>query len=764
MALPNLVDCCGFEEGGYTDNAFSAGSHDYTDVGGGLGVSFIAGRHAGSRYAMRVEGGGGVKANGSEVGKVRIGSGWLRHHGGMGGNHTALDLSNGAGSVIGFDSSSRIFANAGGGVVTGPTVASDAWVHVAWFLDTRANPTVLKWRVDLVAQTDATWATATWTPGPYFYNGGAGVGFDYDDFVFSRTEADHPLGKYKICGGFCAADGAHNVGSGDFEDESAVNFTNGSTTAWTHLDDPPNSSDWISQRAGDGAAYLEFVPTQQTLRDRVDGVYAAVVSRKEGIIGDNQFQFKILVDGALDVVYSGSGQWNVDKVNWKFYPTKPLGGRWSQATVNAMRYRLGYMTDVSPSNEYWTLFTEQAFAEDTADLPIGNVAPNPRLLIEYFTNDPTTFGPSQLDGIITDAVNVGWSWYSRRPAKAFFTLRQNSIHNVRLLPLKHHIRIWFVNETAGNEPVLVYTGRLNEPDSSGQDVIWSVWNYLADLSLSRSGYRVLYPQKKLGTEIALPEWTLARTAVFSILNHVATGTIEDPLDTGGAVEIKTDTRFGVIDVPRLLLMFDLTEIGRANTINNVVYEISREPPHVFNFWKNRGSPTPLSGYRLHFPGNIRDYRHVPGFASLRNDLATIGATAAGGATEVVRTDEVNAAEWGRRQDVFSIKTLAGLAGAPTEQDAQAAITARAVKEATVLSKDLMVDIASNLPTPNETGELDLFLPFRLGNTEWDLEDTVRIQIKRGKDNIDTDYRIVGIRGLQNASGYHGQLFLTLPTA
>lgn len=375
-------------------------------------------------------------------------------------------------------------------------------------------------------------------------------------------------------------------------------------------------------------------------------------------------------------------------------------------------------------------------------------SPNPRLYIEILTNNGTTFGPAALDGVISNALKVGWSWYSRYPANAFFTLRQDDAQNLRLLPLRHHIRIWYVHDGTGTV-VEVFNGRLNEPDSSGDDVIWTANNYLAELALSRSSYRTLYPQKKLGSEIVTPEWTAARTATFSLLNHITTGSIQDPLALDGVTLIKTDSRFGVIDVPRLLMFFDLTEIGRANTTNNVVFEVTRTRPggaHQFNFWKNKGSA--LTGRRLTFPGNIRDYRYVPGYLQLRNDLATIGTTSGGGATEILATDEANAATYGRRQDVFTIKTLSGAAGGATEQDAQVAITKRAVKEATNLSRSLQLDVRP-----------DLFEPF----TGWDVDDTIPVQISRGRDTIDASYRILGVRGLLDGQGYKQQLFVQLPT-
>lgn len=392
-----------------------------------------------------------------------------------------------------------------------------------------------------------------------------------------------------------------------------------------------------------------------------------------------------------------------------------------------------------------TLNTWQILEATVETLP--GVSPSDgQLIIEYFTNNGTTFGPSTLDGVIHDAVKVGWSWYSRYPANAFFTLRQDSIHNSRLVPLLTHIRINYVNPGTGHR-VVVFTGRLTEPDQSGEDVVYSAWNYLAELSLSRTGYRTMYPNKRIGTEIAAVEWAAAKAQTYSLMGHVVTGTIEDPLGLDAVTPIKTDQRFGVIDVPRLLLMFDLTEIGRANTQNNVTFGISRTAPFTFSFLKNAG--THRAGRKLTYPGNVRDFRFVPGYASLRNDLATIGTSTDGGPVEIVKTDETNAATYGRRQDVFTIKTLAGVSGAATELDAQNAVTARAVKEATALSNMLVLDVRPGLVEPFDG---------------WDIEDTVVVDVNRGRTVLNATYRIVGVRGLMDAGGYHPQLIVQLPTA
>ena len=99
--------------------------------------------------------------------------------------------------------------------------------------------------------------------------------------------------------------------------------------------------------------------------------------------------------------------------------------------------------------------------------------------------------------------------------------------------------------------------------------------------------------------------------------------------------------------------------------------------------------------------------------------------------------------------MFTIKTLAGQVGGATESDAQHAITARAVKEATSLGKSLVLDVRPELVEPFDG---------------WDIEDTMRVEVNRGRVAIDEVYRIVGARGLLDERGYHPQLFVSLPTA
>jgi hypothetical protein len=263
--------------------------------------------------------------------------------------------------------------------------------------------------------------------------------------------------------------------------------------------------------------------------------------------------------------------------------------------------------------------------------------------------------------------------------------------------------------------------------------------------------------------VVTPEWSRdessgkfvnygAKVQEHSLMNHIATGTIQNPLDTAGTGGMKTDPKFGVIDVPRLLLFFDLSEIGRANTDNNVTFEFTRTPPTTFNFWRDKG--TDITARVLTYPYDIVDYRRVRGIAGIRNDLATIG-TKGGSSTEIVQRIEsgtYGSALFGRRQDTFTIRTLSGypnLTKTEAQEDAQTKITKRAVKEAVRPARNMMLQL--------RTGK---FRPF----DGWDIEDTIIVDIRNGLTDIRERWRIVGVRGTLDAAGYRQSLFLAPPNA
>jgi hypothetical protein len=182
-------------------------------------------------------------------------------------------------------------------------------------------------------------------------------------------------------------------------------------------------------------------------------------------------------------------------------------------------------------------------------------------------------------------------------------------------------------------------------------------------------------------------------------------------------------------------------MGRANTIHHVTYEITRTAPFTFNFWKNKGS---LVGIPLVLNGSVSDYQHAPGWASLRNNLATLGTTTGGGAAEVVAADTSSIATFGLRQDVFAIKTLAGIVGSAVEADQQKAVAERMLKTATQGTPALWLTLVPGAISPF---------------SGWDICDTFPVEIVNGTDAITGNWRVIGARAIMDESGERVQLLV-----
>jgi hypothetical protein len=387
-----------------------------------------------------------------------------------------------------------------------------------------------------------------------------------------------------------------------------------------------------------------------------------------------------------------------------------------------------------------------------------------RLDVEYLANETTDFGPTGRGTVIHDAASVGWAWYSRFPGSAFWTLPRHSPHNERLEEGLSHIRIWFTNEATGYGPELVFRGRLAGADISGSDVVWQAFDYLAELALSRTGYRVMYEGELIG-DIVQKEWDRdgegkwanygAHKQHKGLLRHVHTGTIQDPENVNEG-KMRTEPQFGVISVPRLLFFYDLSEIGRANTTHNVSYEITRTGTPTFNFWKDAGGQRPRK--RLMYPGNVQDFRYSKGILNIRNDLATIGTK--DGKAKLLTAERADGPygynDFGLRQDTFSIKTLSGYKHLDTDDgafSAQKMITERAVREATRPMRGLQLDIA------------DLRQPWGFDPFDgWDIEDLINVELDTGQGLIDREFRIAGVRARMGRQGYQQSLIVVEPVS
>lgn len=270
-----------------------------------------------------------------------------------------------------------------------------------------------------------------------------------------------------------------------------------------------------------------------------------------------------------------------------------------------------------------------------------------------------------------DALNLVWQQGLNFPGQMAFSLTRWNPKIANLAWMIDHVKV-FRDTPAGIRTV--FAGKIIKPSYTGRDLVVTCWDYASFLQRSRTGFRILYPNKAIGTEVVSPEWTLAKNADASPFAFVATGTIEDPLGLDGTTVIRTNSEFGVVDFDRLFLFYAMAELSMANTSNTVTFEITRETPHTFNFWKNRS--TQRTNYSFQSEALI-DYDYAGNQDQITNDIATVILdSTTGQQVEYSLTDTTSKNTYRRLQAAVSIKTLFGLNSGSTETDQQKAALAR----------------------------------------------------------------------------------------
>lgn len=315
--------------------------------------------------------------------------------------------------------------------------------------------------------------------------------------------------------------------------------------------------------------------------------------------------------------------------------------------------------------------------------------------------DPgSSFGPGTAVAELTpEVVNLGWQQAQNLPGMAVFTMVRPSEKLGLIQDMRTHVKIWREDQY-GVWPI--FAGRIAKTMPRIEDTVVVCWDYKALLQLSRTPYEVLYPDKKIGTEIVSPQWTAAHDVMSSPLGFVATGTIENPVGTNGTTEITVGEDFGLTFMNRLFVFYMLAEMAMANTSNNVVFDISTGEPHTFSFLKDKGYV--INGLDFTCPGNVISFDLDKGADRIRNDRATV-IQGTDGDEEYTVTDPTSITTYGRLQDAVSPRTLVGETTGTTETDQTKAIMARLLEEGTRTPKALLMQIRQNEFCP--TRDIDL---------------------------------------------------------
>lgn len=261
----------------------------------------------------------------------------------------------------------------------GPTLSDDTWYELEVQADVSSGTRSIRWRTADVAtntwtdQTGTTTAVAASTAYAVWFGEVAGptsgititmtdivIGFDTDTSVdWLAAGETRNVGVLRP-----DSDGTHSFTAGDFKDTAGTNIATNATTAYQLVDDADQTSlaDFIQQAVirADGYVEVGFGSASSVLPLAV-GVTSTHHSSSTSA---NQMGVRATDDGGSNV----TTLWNANDVSdttahWRqaVMTTKPSGGAWTLAALNALMVRLGYSGDVTDIPYFDSVSLEYAY-------------------------------------------------------------------------------------------------------------------------------------------------------------------------------------------------------------------------------------------------------------------------------------------------------------------------------------------------------------------------------------------------------------------
>lgn len=249
------------------------------------------------------------------------------------------------------------------------TVASDNWYCIDIKAVTSANPWLVDWQIDSVAQTQLSYAHAAenMSVADYGLRTLGAQNAYYDDIIHSLTSGDYPLGLGGTFGLRPSSDGVHNNAANTLENSGGTDIDG--TPAWNLLDEKPWSlsitGDYIRQATIGAANYCEI--NFEDMPGGMDVGFFGVEGLLEyGASGTAANTGACIIrDGATETGVWGTPAAPTDysetSAFYKHAIVTPAAAPWTQATIDGLQCRFGYSTDVTDQPRWVAIMLEVAY-------------------------------------------------------------------------------------------------------------------------------------------------------------------------------------------------------------------------------------------------------------------------------------------------------------------------------------------------------------------------------------------------------------------
>jgi hypothetical protein len=235
------------------------------------------------------------------------------------------------------------------------TISAGQWYLIDLKVDTTANPNTADWRIDGVAQAQASVAQAATTLTNVTWGGGNNNNVFtayFDDLLVTSSAADYPIGDGRIQSLLPDGVTAVNDPAGStVKDDANANVAVANPGAATRLDETPmtSTSDFIKHIGANSASYaqLSFADTAPTgaCVNAVSAIVAQHGSNATGGIGATY-----VYDGATQRTVSASAAISGTSVAYKSAIITPASGTWDATKLNGLVARVGYSSNATSTD------------------------------------------------------------------------------------------------------------------------------------------------------------------------------------------------------------------------------------------------------------------------------------------------------------------------------------------------------------------------------------------------------------------------------
>jgi hypothetical protein len=174
-----------------------------------------------------------------------------------------------------------------------------------------------------------------------------------DDAELSVTTGDYPLGAAVVAGRSPGSDDTHNFNlAGDFKAQNTTNIGIGATDSWSKLTTSLGGISNFISTVGASGEYLGWKLVPAPAMGAVHGVEAVSAHHASGTAANAQTMRMIDAGNTVDIFTDADFSTSTTlTIHAKAYATKPSGGAWTKAALDALvlRWSPGFgVVDVSP--------------------------------------------------------------------------------------------------------------------------------------------------------------------------------------------------------------------------------------------------------------------------------------------------------------------------------------------------------------------------------------------------------------------------------